>query len=183
MTMKIPHRQLFTCLLALLVIVSGAVAGFYFSIPQPQLVVRKVSFADYGLNTLWVIASRNLLIGLQLLLGSVSFGIYSLFQIFGIGFAFGSTTGSTLKAGMPVAKIAAMLGPHTFIEFAGFILLAAIEFEAAAVAYRKLLYDEMPDDRAYVIRLAKQISLGFALIILAAIIEVYVTGSLVKRFD
>jgi uncharacterized membrane protein SpoIIM required for sporulation len=179
--MKIKHRQTAICLLALLVVATGAVAGSFTPILQPQFHLTNALNGSDSLNDLTIIASRNLRIGLQLLLGFVSLGIYSLIQLFGIGFAFGSIVCSAARAGIQIHKIALLLGSHTFIEFAGFILIGAIEFEAAIIAYRKLRHDRMPDERGYWIGLAKQAALGFALILLAAIIEVYVTGTIARR--
>ncbi len=181
--MKITRRQTTTCLLAFLVVVAGTVAGFSTSIPQPPNHSPRLPPAGHSLSELWIIASRNLQIGLQLLLGSVSLGIYSLFQCFGIGFAFGLVVGVGFKSGVPLAKMALLLGPHTFVEFAGFVLLGAIEFEAAVIAYRKLRYDQLPEEKMWLTGWAKQILLGFALIVIAAVIEVYVTGFFAQRFN
>lgn len=179
--MKFTAQQRTTCLLAFLLVASGMAAGLTLPIPRPSWQPRPASSISYDLHDLWVIASRNLRIGLQLALGSVSLGAYSLIQLLSLGFSLGVVIRSALNAGVTPIKITLLLAPHSLLEFAGFIALGAIGFEAAALVYRKLRYDQAPVDQSYFRRLAQQALIGFALIAVAALIEVYVTGPIAKH--
>jgi uncharacterized membrane protein SpoIIM required for sporulation len=169
-------RQWPSYVVGLLLIVAGIAAGLVMPVPQQPWSPAAEGAISYGLSELWLIASRNLWIGLQLVIGAVSLGIYSLIQLFGLGFSLGWTISAATHNAVPPSHIVLLLAPHGIIEFAGFLVLAAIEFEAAKLAYRKLRYGQMTLDKPFLLSLAKQALLGVALIGVAAIVEVYLTG-------
>lgn len=179
--MKLAWRQQQWLWFGLLLIVSGVAVGWVLPLPLPTWQPRVDSAGSGGLSDLWLIAGRNLRIGLQLLIGIVSLGIYSFIQLFSTGIALALTLKAGLGAGVALGQLLLALAPHTVPEFAGFILLGALEFEALRLAYHKLRYDQLPFDRARLVRLTKQALLGLALIALAAGVEVYLTLPLLKR--
>lgn len=179
--MKSPVRQHLTCLLALFLVLAGVFAGLSLPIPRIPWQPRSSASITHGWNDLWVIAVRNLRVGLQLLLGAASLGVYSLAQLVTIGLTLGLLLGGAHDAGVSWTQVALLLGPHTPIEFAGFIVIGALEFEAAIIVYRKLRYDLMDVDRPALRRYACQAMIGFTLIAVAAIVEVYITGPLAKH--
>lgn len=178
--MKFPFRQHLTCLVAFLLIAAGVVAGLTLPIPRPSWHPRDSATITHGWSDLWIIAGRNLRIGLQLLLGAFSLGAYSLFQLFIIGLTLGLVISGARSAGVSWAQLALLLGPHTPVEFAGFAALGALEFEAAALVYRKLRYDRTEFDHLSLRQLIRRAFIGFALIVAAAVVEVFVTGPLAK---
>lgn len=167
--------------MALLLIVAGTIAGLTLSIPRLPWQPRSSDSITHGWNDLLVIASRNLRLGLQLLLGGVSLGCYSLIQLFVIGLTLGLVVAGARDGGVSWSMLAALLGPHTPIEFVGFAMIGALEFEAAAIVYCKLRYDRTDVDSSYLRRLARRAVIGFLLLAVAAVVEVYVTGTLAKR--
>jgi uncharacterized membrane protein SpoIIM required for sporulation len=174
-------RQRWLCFLAFLLVVAGTVAGLTWSIPQPAWQPATATLALNARQDLWVIASHNLGLGLRLLLGCISLGLYGVLQLFTTGLALGLVIKAAGGAGVSLWKVTALLAPHGLPEFAGLILLGAIEFEAAYIAYRKLRYDEWPLDRQSARCLLWQALWGLALIAVAALIEVFVMGPLTKR--
>lgn len=179
--MRSPVRQHLTCLLALVLIIAGMVAGLVLPIPRSSWQPRSSDSITYGWNDLWIIASRNLRLGLQLLLGVASLGGYSLIQLFIIGLTLGLVVAGARDAGVSWALLASLLGPHTPFELAGFAMIGAVEFDAAVIVYRKLRYDRTNVDRLYLHQLVRSVFIGFLLILVAALVEVYVTGPLAKH--
>lgn len=167
--------------MAFLLVFAGVIAGLTLSIPRSPWQPRSSDSITHGWNDLWIIASRNLRLGLQLLLGMFSLGAYSLIQLFVIGLTLGLVVAGARAGGVSWSLLATLLGPHTPIEFIGFAMIGALEFEAAAIVYRKLRYDRADVDSFYLRRLARRAVIGFLLIALAAVVEVYVTGPLAKR--
>ncbi|MBL8171194.1 MAG: stage II sporulation protein M [Acidobacteria bacterium] len=180
--MKQALQQHKTVLFGLLLILLGLAVGLATPVQQLHWQPRITSSGDYGLHDLWQIAGRNLLIGLQLLIGVVSLGLFGVMQFFSIGFSVGMTFKAGLGAGISFGKISLLLMPHTFLEFAGFLLLGALEFEAARLAYYKLRYDQLPLDQPRLVGLLKQALFGIILIVIAALVEVYITFTLARRW-
>lgn len=179
--MRSPVRQHLTCLLALGLIIAGAIAGLILPIPRSPWQPRSSDSITHGWNDLWIIASRNIRLGFQLLLGVASLGGYSLIQLFAVGLTLGLVVSGARHAGVPWSLLVSLLGPHTPFEFAGFAMLGALEFEAAIIVYHKLRYDRTNVDRIYLRHLMRRIIIGFLLITLAALVEVYITGPLAKH--
>lgn len=179
--MRLAWRQQQALWFGLLLIVLGVAVGWVLPLPLPSWQLRAHAADSGGLSDLWLIAGRNLQIGLRLLIGIVSLGIYSVLQLFSTGIALALTLKAGLGAGIAPGRILLLLAPHTVPEFAGFMLLGALEFEAARLAYHKIRYDQLPFNQVRLRALTKQALLGLVLIVLAAGVEVYFTLPLLKR--
>ncbi|MBP6824401.1 MAG: stage II sporulation protein M, partial [Acidobacteria bacterium] len=123
----------------------------------------------------------DLRIGAQRLLGVLTFGLYGVVQLFSIGLNLGASLDTGLNAGLPPLKVALLLLPHSSFELAGFVVLGALEFEAARLMYRKLRYDQVPESAPLVRQFIIQSLIGFGLIAIGAIIETTVTVAISKQ--
>ncbi|MFN0111644.1 MAG: stage II sporulation protein M [Blastocatellia bacterium] len=178
---KYASRQREAILLAIGLLALGLCVGVFFSIPHTGGQMRSGESLQFSLSDFWVIAGRNLRIGVQLLLGVLTFGLYSAAQLFSIGINLGLTLETGTQAGVPVLKIVLLLLPHSIFEFAGFVVLGALEFEAARLMYRKLRYDRL-DEPSFVIRqFACQSLIGFGFIFIGAIVETTLTVTITKH--
>ncbi len=70
----------------------------------------------------------------------------------------------------------ALFLPHGLIELGGFAMVGAVSFEGFVMLYHKLRYDKWSFDNERMILIMKRITAGIILILMASIIETYVTG-------
>ncbi|HEX7049370.1 MAG TPA: stage II sporulation protein M [Longimicrobiales bacterium] len=127
------------------------------------------------------IAVTNGAVGLQLLVGVVSLGVAALVQLFLTGFSVAHLAMRALAVGVAPNQLLALTVPHTIFEFPGFVLLSSLQFEAAGVVYHKLRWDSLGFAAGYRRAVVRRIALGFGLIGVAAVVEVFVTGTLATR--
>lgn len=168
-------------LLSIALLALGLGVGAFISLPHPDWQIRSGDLLHYRLSDLWLIAGRNLRIGAQLLLGALTFGLYGAVQLFSIGVNFGASLDTGISAGLSPLKVALLLLPHSIFEFAGFVALCAVEFEAARLMYRKLRYDLTPESAPLVRQFVRQSLIGFGLIVVGAVIETTLTVTISKR--
>jgi uncharacterized membrane protein SpoIIM required for sporulation len=175
-----PLRPRTTHLVASLLVAAGAAAGLALSAPPHFPQPTPEAAALHGWPALSLIAGRNLRVGLQLLVGAVTLGAYGVAQLCGLGFALGALLRACAGAGLSPTRVALLLAPHTLIEFAGFVALGALEFEAAVAVCRTLRDDRARVGCAQLRACGRRALIGFALILVAAVIEVWVTGAIAK---
>jgi uncharacterized membrane protein SpoIIM required for sporulation len=178
-----------TFLLALLLIAAGLAIGAALpAAPGPRVQSPPPTVPSAGAeagsptspgrtSALVTIAANNLRIGAQLVGGTLTLGIYSLLELVWVGISLGHLLRVALVAGMPPRELLLLTVPHSVIELPALALLGAVEFEAAAMAYRKLRYDTLGIAPGYWAGLGRRVALGFALVAVAALVEVFVTGS------
>lgn len=121
------------------------------------------------------IASHNLLIGVRLLLGAASLGLYSAAELFMTGVILGAVSKSAYASGFPFAELLRGILPHGVFELTGFSVLASFGFQAAWLAWRALCGADVLPWRALGRFVLRQSLIGFAFIAAASVVEVFVT--------
>jgi len=175
-------------LLALLLIAAGLAAGSAMPVPpRPGAAAAHAAPPPPreapALETLAIIAGSNFRVGALLLGGVASLGAMGTLQLLWIGFGLGRLMGAAVGTGVPAGKVALLVAPHAVLELAAFAVLAALQFEAAVLVYRKLRHDDLGLAPGYAAAAARQAALGLAMIAAAALVEVFVTGSLAARIQ
>ena len=122
------------------------------------------------------IFKNNMMVCFNLLLGVLTLGFSSSIQLIWTGCTVSWVVQSTMLSGTSGQKIMALILPHGLIELGGFTMVGAVSFEGFIMLYHKLRYDEWSFDNERMILIMKRITAGILLILMASIIETYVTG-------
>lgn len=176
-----------------LLLVGALVAGFWAGAwlaqgtPVPEQVLRR-GLAVRGLHglrmpepSLWFILRQNLTIAaLTPLLASLTFGGALLVLLFAPAAIVGFLWAQAHSLGLPTALVVAAVVPHGWIELPAFVLVGAAAFRVGTS-----LIAPQPDwgiGESYLLALANWVrvmALAVPLLLLAALVEVYVTPRLV----
>ena len=129
------------------------------------------------------IFSTNFLVSMKILLGLLSFGLVSVVILGWTGTIVAWSTLSALDSGASMYHIAALILPHGVIELAGFTFFGAVGCEGLILFYQKLKFDTWLIDPNRVALNVRRLLIGFLLIMVASIIETFVTGQIANKIN
>ncbi len=146
------------------------------------LMLNSRPFLDGGDEWRFIIGT-NFLVSIKILLGLLSFGMVSVVILGWTGTIVAWSTLSALDSDASIYAIAAFILPHGVIEFAGFTFFGAVGCEGLILFYQKLKFDTWLIDSNRVALNVRRLLIGFLLIMVASIIETFVTGQIANKIN
>ncbi len=121
------------------------------------------------------IVVRNMTVYALLLTGVITWGVTSLSTLVFNGFVLGGLMATSLRGGMPMGTLAALLLPHGIIELGAFVTAGAIGLRGWSIGRRAMRTGRFDVDLT---ALRYPVGMALAAILLAAAIESTVTRQL-----
>lgn len=195
------HRFIASFILSALVFVAGIWFGATFMV-RPfglgrvtveeshtvrELLEKRASsplFSRERFNDLWTILSQNMKVFIILMVGILTLGVTSLFQLGVAGIWTGAHVASVAfsGAGLPLGTIVWFLIPHGIFELLGFWIAGSLGFRGLIVFIRFLRGEGELLEKEELKRFYKLAVLSAFLLVLAAYVEAFITPAIGGMF-
>ena len=160
---------------------AGCVGGVWSNLARPHVDLSAVSDRLAGPMLPWYeVFAINAGVALQLGTGFFSAGVLSAYWTTLFGFDIASTIAALVRAGTPGPVLAAAFLPHGVVEVPALVAAGAAGLGGAAVAMHAAR-GERAAARARARQSVNLITVAFALLLLAAALEVWVTPWVLRR--
>lgn len=164
----------------------GFLLGYAIEIPRaliPESARPDVStFAQLrSAKTFWTIFVNNSRVFLLLIVGILTCGLLSIFEILATGAMVGFIYRFAMQQEIGLSLIAVALAPHGVLELASFLILTALGLYFGVRIYHSSkgeLIDWLSEARAYSVTIAG----AYVILTVAAITETYLTPLFVSKF-
>ncbi len=181
------RKRFFLCLAVLVgVLVVGALVGYAVPLPEDAFPRQDVLGASTAMQdvrnvrTFRLIFFNNTRVFLLMAVGILTGGLLSLGEVFVIGYMVGVFSRMALAQAMPLPILLAALAPHGVFELASFMTVGALGLYFASRIYGQLKGHTV-DWTKEIIVYAKVAIASYVVLLLAALVEVYLTPTLIHH--
>lgn len=185
--MKLERKRFFLCLAALVgALLMGIVVGYAVPFPEDAFPRQDVLGASTvmqdvrNVRTFRVIFFNNTRVFLLMAVGILTGGLVSLGEAFVIGYMVGVFSKIAAAQSMPVPILLAALAPHGLFELTSFMTVGALGLYFASRIYQSVK-GQVIDWTQEVILYAKVAAACYIVLFVAAVIEVYVTPTILHH--
>lgn len=161
-------------------LILGLVAGYAIHEPVAGTSGAEASpLYDFEDPTALDIALNNLVVMVALVAGVLTLGAITVSGLLYNGFVLGTVVKSLLHGGLPATDVVALIVPHALFELGGLVLAAGVALDVTTNVLLYLLESrETVLTRTELRRRVRLVVVATLSILLAAVIEVYVTPAL-----